>query len=60
MEPKGSLACSQDSAAGPYPEPDESSPYSNTLLNKWPTQVLKHMKRQGLDITDFVVLLRTK
>jgi hypothetical protein len=26
MEPEGTLPCSQDSAIGPYPEPDESSP----------------------------------
>jgi hypothetical protein len=26
MEPIGSLQCSQESATGPYREPDESSP----------------------------------
>jgi hypothetical protein len=27
MEPEGSLPCSQEAPAGPYPEPDQSSPY---------------------------------
>jgi len=27
MEPEGSLPFLQKSATGPYPEPDESSPY---------------------------------
>jgi hypothetical protein len=27
MEPEGSLPCSQEPFAGPYPEPDETSPY---------------------------------
>jgi hypothetical protein len=26
-KPEGSLSCSQESATGPYPEPDESSAY---------------------------------
>jgi hypothetical protein len=26
MEPKGSLPCSQEPSAGPYPEPDQSTP----------------------------------
>jgi len=26
MEPEGTLLCSQKSAAGSYPEPDETSP----------------------------------
>jgi hypothetical protein len=31
MEPEGSLPYSQESATGPYPELDESSPYLPTL-----------------------------
>jgi hypothetical protein len=27
MEPKSSLSCSQEPSTGPYPEPDQSSPY---------------------------------
>jgi hypothetical protein len=27
MEPEGSLPCSQGPSTGPYPEPDQSSPY---------------------------------
>jgi hypothetical protein len=32
MEPEGSLQCSQESASGPYPEPDEFNPHFSTLL----------------------------
>jgi hypothetical protein len=32
MEPKGSLPCSQESSIGPYPEPDQSSPYHPILF----------------------------
>jgi hypothetical protein len=32
MAPEGSLLCSQESAPGPYPEPDESSPHIPTLF----------------------------
>jgi hypothetical protein len=31
MEPEGSLPCSQEPFAGPYPEPDQSSPYRPIL-----------------------------
>jgi len=32
MEPKGSLLCSQEAIIDPYPEPDESSSHTTTLL----------------------------
>jgi hypothetical protein len=32
MEPEGSLPYSQEPATGPYPEPDESSPYFSILF----------------------------
>jgi hypothetical protein len=32
MEPGGSLACSQEPAAGPYTEPDDSNPRPQTLF----------------------------
>jgi hypothetical protein len=32
MEPEGSLPRSQKPTAGPYPEPDESSPHLPTLF----------------------------
>jgi hypothetical protein len=31
MEPEGSLPCSQESYTGPYPEPDQFSPYRHIL-----------------------------
>jgi hypothetical protein len=31
MEPEGSLPCSQEPSTGPYPEPDQSTPYHHDL-----------------------------
>jgi hypothetical protein len=32
MEPESSLPCSQEPAACPYPEPNESNPHPQTLF----------------------------
>jgi hypothetical protein len=32
MEHEGPLPCSQESAIGPYPEPDESNPHPQTPI----------------------------
>jgi hypothetical protein len=34
MEPEGSLPCLQGPSTGPYPEPDQSSPYHPIQLSK--------------------------
>jgi hypothetical protein len=32
MEPEGALACSKEYSTGPYPEPDQFSPYHSILF----------------------------
>jgi hypothetical protein len=34
MEPEVSLLCSQELSTGPYPQPDQSSPYYHILFFK--------------------------
>jgi hypothetical protein len=34
MEPEGSLPCTQEPSTGPYPEPDQCSPYHTILSPK--------------------------
>jgi hypothetical protein len=38
MEPEGSLPCSQELSTGPYPQPDQSSPY-NLILSLYKTSI---------------------
>jgi hypothetical protein len=47
MEPEGSLQCSQESAIGPYPEPDESSPYCATLFLEIHFNILQTVPRSS-------------
>jgi hypothetical protein len=45
MEPEGSLACSQESSIGPYPEPDQSNPYHSILSNKNSVALVRQQTR---------------
>jgi hypothetical protein len=38
MKPEGSLPCSQQTATGPHPEPDESSPHLPILFHPKQTE----------------------
>jgi hypothetical protein len=48
METKGSLPCSQQPSSGPYPEPDESSPYHPNLSRLKSVLILSTHLRVGL------------
>jgi hypothetical protein len=39
MESEGSLLCSKKPSTGPYPEPDESSPYHPVLFLQVPSYI---------------------
>jgi hypothetical protein len=43
MEPEGLLPCSQGPSTGPYPEPDQSSPYHSILFLLLTFHVPNHM-----------------
>jgi hypothetical protein len=44
MEPDGSLPWSEEPSAGPYPEPDKSSPYLPTLSLKSILELSLHLR----------------
>jgi hypothetical protein len=44
MEPEDSILCSQEPSTGPYPEPDESSPYPSTYFSKIPLLLSSHLR----------------
>jgi hypothetical protein len=48
MEPEGSLPCSQEPSAGPYPEPVESSPHDPRPISLTSILVLSSHLRLGL------------
>jgi hypothetical protein len=49
MELEGSLPCLQGPSTGPYPEPDESSPYHSIRISKIHFSLISYLKnRVGL------------
>jgi hypothetical protein len=48
MEPEGPFSCSQEPSTGPYPEPDQSSPY-HTILSLRSVLILSTLLLLGLN-----------
>jgi hypothetical protein len=59
MESEGSLLCSQEPSTGPYPEPDQSSPY-HLFLSLRSIPILSSHLRPGLPSSLFPSGFSTK
>jgi hypothetical protein len=44
VEPEGSLPCSQETSNGPYPEPEQSSPYNLIYISKIHLLLYSHLR----------------